>query len=99
MTSPDDPLDLDETATASEPTDARTPDNYHRGVIARIYYGSETGTLRSETSGREFRFKWPFVEIRGPIPRLDGLREGMVVGFDLGWTSHGERVTVIKVHD
>lgn len=94
----DDRLDLDDDAPFSEPSDVRTPDNYHRGVIGRIYYGSETGTLRSDSSGREFRFKWPFVEIRGPIPRLDGLREGMVVGFDLGWTSRGERVTVIKVY-
>ena len=74
-------------------------DRFYRGVITRVYYGSETGTLRSEATGREYRFKYPFVEIRGPIPRVDGLREGMVVGFDLGWTSRGERVTVIKVYD
>ena len=74
-------------------------DRFYRGVITRVYYGSETGTLRSEATGREYRFKYPFVDIRGPIPRVDGLREGMVVGFDLGWTSRGERVTVIKVYD
>jgi hypothetical protein len=38
------------------------------------------------------------VQIIGPIPRVDGLREGMQVGFDLGWTSHGLRVTVIRVY-
>ncbi len=72
---------------------------YYRGVITRVYYGSESGTLRSESSGREYTFRYPFVEIRGPIPRIDGLREGMAVGFDLGWTSRGQRVTVIRVFD
>jgi len=38
------------------------------------------------------------VDIRGPIPRIDGLREGMSVGFDVGWTSRGLRVTVIRVY-
>ena len=71
---------------------------YYRGVISRVYYGSESGTLVSEATGREYQFKFPFVEIIGPIPRIDGLREGMSVGFDLGWTSRGRRVTVIRVY-
>ena len=80
-----------------EPTSTR--DRYYRGVITRVYYGSESGTLTSETTGREYRFKYPFVDIVGPIPRIDGLREGMAVGFDLGWTSHGIRVTRIRIFD
>jgi hypothetical protein len=73
-------------------------DLFYHGVITRVYYGSESGTLRSDASGREYRFKFPFVEIRGPIPKIDGLREGMSVGFDVGWTSRGLRVTLIKVY-
>ena len=81
------------------PAPATGLDRYYRGVINRVYYGSESGTLRSEATGREYRFKFPFVEIVGPIPRIDGLREGMRVGFDLGWTSKGIRVTLIRVYD
>ena len=81
------------------PTPAAGLDRYYRGVINRVYYGSESGTLRSEATVREYRFKFPFVEIIGPIPRIDGLREGMRVGFDLGWTSKGIRVTLIRVYD
>jgi len=77
---------------------AASGDLYYRGVITRVYYGSESGTLRSEGTGREYRFRYPFVEIRGAIPRIDGLREGMAVGFDLGWTSRGRSVTVIRVY-
>jgi hypothetical protein len=86
-------------------TDAPAPDateageRYYRGTITRVYYGSETGIIRSNESGREYRFKWPFVEIRGPIPRVGGLREGMEVGFDVGWTSSGLIVTVVRVAD
>jgi hypothetical protein len=71
---------------------------YYRGVISRVYYGSESGTLTSEATGREYHFKHPFVQIIGPIPRIDGLREGMSVGFDVGWTSRGLRVTIIRVY-
>jgi hypothetical protein len=73
-------------------------DRYYRGVITRVYYGSESGTLVSEATGREYQFKYPFVDIVGPIPRIDGLREGMRVGFDLAWTSRGRRVSLIRVY-
>ena len=74
-------------------------DLYYRGTITRVYYGSETGTIRSDASGREYRFKAPFVDIRGAIPRVSGLREGMRVGFDVGWTSSGLIVTTIRVYE
>jgi len=86
----------DEPVPSAEPEPVQ--ERYYRGVISRVYYGSESGTLVSDASGREYHFKFPFVEILGPIPRIDGLREGMAVGFDLGWTSRGERVTVIRVY-
>jgi hypothetical protein len=81
----------------AEPAEGRG--RYYRGVITRVYYGSESGTLRSEDTGREYAFRYPLVEIRGAIPRIDGLREGMAVGFDLGRTARGTGVTVIRVFD
>ena len=81
----------------SEVADRR--DRYYRGIITRVYYGSESGTLRSEATGREYAFRYPLVAILGAIPRIDGLREGMAVGFDLGRTSRGACVTVIRVFD
>jgi hypothetical protein len=80
----------------TSPSEDAEGDRYYRGTITRVYYGSETGTIRSD-SGREYRFRWPHVDIRGPIPRVSGLREGMLVGFDVGWTSGGLLVTVIRV--
>lgn len=91
------PVDDGGDDAAATPTEGEH--HYYRGVITRVYYGSESGTLRSEDSGREYRFKRPFVDIVGPIPRIDGLREGMSVGFDLGRTSTGVCVTLIRVFD
>ena len=95
----------DDAGAPPEPDPDREPssperaegDRFYRGTITRVYYGSETGIIRSDASGREYRFKWPFVEIRGPIPRVNGLREGMSVGFDVAWTSSGLIVNVIHV--
>jgi hypothetical protein len=51
--------------------------------------------------GREFGFEFPFVEIAGAplggrFPGIELLGEGDSVGFDVGWTSGGLVVTVIK---
>jgi hypothetical protein len=89
-------LDDDETAGEAAPL-AGEP--FYQGTITRVYYGSETGVLRSEATGREYRFRAPLVEIRGPIPRIGGLREGMRVGFDLSRTSSGTVVSLIRVAD
>ena len=86
--------DDDAPAFPSEPVDP-----YYRGVISRVFYGSESGTLTSEATGKTYHFRTPSVRIIGPIPRVDGLREGMRVGFDVGWTSRGLRVSVIRVFD
>lgn len=68
---------------------------YYRGRIQHLLRGSETGIVRSASSGRDLTFIFRHVEMRGPVRRFGELREGMEVGFDVGWTSSGLRVTVI----
>jgi hypothetical protein len=58
------------------------------------------GTIRS-WSGREIHFEFPFVSvvsapIGGRAPGMDRIRQGDQVGFDVGWTAKGLRVTLIK---
>jgi len=74
-------------------------DGYHRGVVTRVYYGSDSGVLRSLETGREYRFVGALLDVRGPIPRVGGLREGMEVGFDLSRTSSGPLVSLIRVFE
>ncbi len=58
------------------------------------------GVVRSNT-GKEIPFQFPYVsvvgaEIGGNAPGIELLREGDSIGFDVGWTSHGLCVTVLK---
>jgi hypothetical protein len=78
----------------------RSEDNFYRGLIVFLDRVRARGAIRSY-SGREIQFQFPFVTVIGaPIggraPGLDRLNQGDVVGFDVGWTSKGLRVTLIK---
>ena len=85
--------------TDDETTSGSPRERFYRGVVSRVYSVSESGTVTSAASGREYHFKAPLVQILGPIHGVDGLREGMEVGFDLGWTSRGLQITTIRVFD
>jgi hypothetical protein len=68
---------------------------FYRGTIEKLFRGSQVGVVRS-SSGREVPFEFLHVSMVGPLRAYDDLREGMPVGFDVGWTSSGLRVTVIR---
>jgi hypothetical protein len=55
------------------------------------------GVVRAE-SGREIPFSFEFVVLLGEAKKPADLKEGQEVGYDLGWTSKGLRVTKIKVY-
>ncbi len=86
-----------------KPGDGPAPDysqdRFYRGVIHKIYSGNETGVVLSD-SGKEIPFVFPFLRLIG-APRLDirFLTEGMRVGFDVGWTSDGLRISTLKIYD
>jgi hypothetical protein len=92
----------DDSAPAKPSGDSgeRSEDNFYRGLIVFLDRVRARGAIRSY-SGREIPFQFPFVTVIGaPIggraPGLDRLNQGDVVGFDVGWTSKGLRVTQIK---
>jgi len=79
---------------------ARYPGNFYPGLLVFLDRARARGTVRS-FSGREISFQFPFVSVVGaPIggraPGLDLLKEGDEIGFDVGWTSKGLRVTRIN---
>ena len=78
----------------------RFPGGFYRGLIVFLDRVRGRGVIRSY-SGRELRFEFPFVTVVGaPIggrfPGIDLLQQGDMIGFDVGWTSKGLRVTKIK---
>jgi len=87
-------------ASARDSADDRVEDNFYRGLIVFLDRVRGRGAIRS-FSGREIQFQFPFVAVIGaPIggrnPGIDRLNQGDTVGFDVGWTSKGLRVTQIK---
>jgi hypothetical protein len=70
-------------------------ERFYVGTIRKLFLGSQSGIVRSQ-SGREIAFVWLHVQKVGRLRHFDELREGMSVGFDVGWTSRGLRVTVLQ---
>ena len=56
------------------------------------------GVVRSG-NGREIPFTFQHVTLVGQARSFEDLREGMAVGFDVGWTSKGLVVTVLQTGD
>jgi hypothetical protein len=78
----------------------RFPGDFYPGLILFLDRVRGRGVIRSY-SGREIRFEFPFVTIVGAAlggrcPGIDLLHQGDEVGFDVGWTSKGLRVTKIN---
>lgn len=73
-------------------------EKYYRGIIHSLHRGSQRGTIRT-ASGRDLPFVFAFVTMVGARRRFEDLREGAEVGYDVSWTSHGLRVSVIRIPD
>jgi hypothetical protein len=88
-----------DTESAGAPQEAApVEDRFYQGIIARVNWGHETGVVLSR-NGREIEFEFPFVTMIGDYRRVESLRTGMRVGFDVGWTSRGLRVTTLKIYE
>ncbi len=72
-------------------------DQYHHGVITKLFPSNNTGIVRTE-SGRELTFSYELVILFGEAKTPAELTEGESVGYDLGWTSSGLRITKIKTY-
>jgi hypothetical protein len=72
-------------------------DRYHHGVVTKLFPSNNTGIVRTE-SGREIPFSYELVILCGEAKTPADLREGEHVGYDLGWTSSGLRITKLKTY-
>ena len=84
---------------ADEYDGERFPGNFYQGMILKLDRARGRGVVRSH-SGKEIPFQFPFVSVTGaPIggtmPGIDLIREGDIVGFDVGWTSKGLCITTL----
>ena len=72
-------------------------DYYHQGVITKLFPSNNTGVVRTE-SGRELTFSYDLVILCGEAKSALDLKVGEPVGYDLGWTSSGLKITKIKTY-
>ncbi len=72
-------------------------DLFYHGVIVKLFPKNNMGVVRTE-SGREITFSYNLVIVLGESKSPNDLREGQLIGYDLGWTANGLRVTKIKVY-
>jgi len=72
-------------------------DLYHQGVITKLFPSNNTGVVRTESS-RELTFSYDLVILVGEVKSPLELRVGEPVGYDLGWTSNGLRITKLKTY-
>jgi hypothetical protein len=79
-----------------QPPSSSGAGRFYPGTIKKLFAGTGMGIVRSAT-GREIPFSSLHVILTGRLQRFEDLREGMSVGFDVGWTSSGLRVTVLHV--
>jgi hypothetical protein len=72
-------------------------DFYHQGVITKLFPSNNIGVVRTE-SGRELTFSYDLVILCGEAKSPLELSVGERVGYDLGWTSSGLRITKLKTY-
>ena len=97
MDEDDDAKDGLDGAVLEDTTVGERPDLYYHGIIRRLSHRKNNGVVRT-ASGRDVRFSYQMVRMSGPVTSPKGLKEGMVVGYDLGWTGHGLRVIKIRTY-
>lgn len=68
---------------------------FYIGTVRRVNYANGSGAIRTG-SGRDVPFIRPFVDVLDGRT-IDEIAPGMEVGFDVGWTSRGLRITKIKI--
>jgi len=72
-------------------------DYFHQGTITKLFPSNNTGVVRTE-HGRELTFSYDLVIMTGEAKSPLDLHVGEQVGYDLGWTSGGLRITKIKTY-
>jgi hypothetical protein len=84
-------------AEDKDPLKSARGDSYHQGVITKLFPSNNIGIVKTE-SGRELTFSYELVLLSGETKSPLDLQVGEAVGYDLGWTSAGLRITKLKTY-
>ncbi len=91
------PASSDEASAPAAAPHAIGDDRFYHGIIEQVSWSKGNGVVRSG-NGREIPFEFSLVTMVGERRSIEHLQPGMRVGFDVGWTSRGLRVTTLKIY-
>ncbi len=90
-------MEPSEDKNPAELAEAEIPaEKFPRGKVAKFFPNSRYGFIK-DRNGRDVYFNLDEVRFVGDKGPRD-IREGVEVGYDLGWTSHGEHVVKMKLY-
>jgi cold shock CspA family protein len=71
-------------------------DKFSKGRIVKYFPQSRYGFIK-DRRGKDLYFNVDEIRFMGPKGR-EGLKEGIVVGYDVDWTGHGLHIAKIKIY-
>ncbi len=71
-------------------------DKFSKGRVVKYFPQSKYGFIKDHR-GKDLYFNIDEIRFVGETGR-EHLKEGIVVGYDVGWTSHGLHVCKIKIY-
>jgi len=71
-------------------------DKFSKGRVVKYFPQSKYGFIKDHR-GKDLYFNIDEIRFAGQMGR-EHLKEGIVVGYDVGWTSHGLHVCTIKIY-
>ena len=88
---------MEPTSPPTSPESEVSPaeEKFSRGRVIRFFKENRYGFIK-DRNGRDIYFNLDEVRFIGDKDHRD-LKEGQTIGYDVGWTSHGVHVTVIKI--
>ncbi len=84
-----------EVSTPGDEATAQPEDKFPRGKVVRFFPQLRYGFIK-DRMGRDIYFNLDEVRFIGE-KGFQELQEGISVGYDVGWTSHGLHVTYLKI--
>ena len=71
-------------------------DKFSKGRVMKYFPQSKYGFIK-DRKGKDVYFNIDEVRFTGSKGR-ESLKEGILVGYDVGWTSHGLHINKIKIY-
>lgn len=88
---------VEESVKTEDTTNVDFHDNFSKGKVISFYPHQKVGYIERE-NGQRMRFDLNLVHLAGEKTNKDLIREGAIIGYDIGVTSDGPKVCTLKIY-